>query len=118
MGTSNEEVTAFLAEWTRAEQGGDTAVLDRRLVGDFLGVGPLGFILSKQDWLERYARGLHYDAFSLDDAQVRVYGDTAVSSANRTSRAPTEAIRFRLARSARRSYSSTSRASGGWRAAT
>jgi ketosteroid isomerase-like protein len=78
MSTSNEDVAAFLSEWTVAEQHGDTAVLDRSLVDDFVGVGPLGFLLSKQDWLARFAGGLQYDEFSLDDTHVRSYGDTAL----------------------------------------
>lgn len=78
MGTGNEEVAAFLAEWVRAERDGDATALDRLLVDDFQGVGPFGFTLSKSVWLERFAGGLRYDEFSLDDTQVRSYGDTAV----------------------------------------
>ena len=58
---------------------GDADFLSRNLTDDFVGVGPFGFMLTKDQWVNRYASGdLHYDAFSLDEARVRVYGDTAV----------------------------------------
>jgi ketosteroid isomerase-like protein len=73
-----DEVSAFLDEWTRAEQGGDVDRLEGQLDDDFVGVGPLGFLLSKQDWVARFGHGLTYDAFSLADTQVRRDGDTAI----------------------------------------
>jgi ketosteroid isomerase-like protein len=79
MGSGNDEITTFLTEWTQAELHGDAASLDGFLVDDFVGVGPLGFLLSKQEWLARFAPGgMKYGAFSLEEAQVRDYGDTAV----------------------------------------
>lgn len=78
MSNGKEDIAAFLAEWAQAELTGNTAVLDGHLVEDFVGVGPLGFLLPKQAWLNRFAQGLSYDEFSLEETQVRRYGDTAV----------------------------------------
>jgi ketosteroid isomerase-like protein len=66
-------------QWVAAELRGDTAFLDRTLVDDFIGVGPLGFLLSKQDWLQRYRSGdFVYQTLALEDMQVRDYGQAAV----------------------------------------
>ena len=73
------EIEGFLTEWTSAEQKGDAAALDKLLADDFTGVGPLGFTLSKQDWLDRHAAGdLKYRTFDLAEMAIRHYGDAAV----------------------------------------
>jgi ketosteroid isomerase-like protein len=70
-----ELVTAFAA----AELSGDPEVIGPLLTDDFVGVGPLGFLLSRQDWIDRRANGLRYTAFAVRDLHVRTYGDdTAV----------------------------------------
>jgi ketosteroid isomerase-like protein len=71
----------FLAEWAAAERAGDTAKLRTILTDDFLGVGPVGFVLSKDAWLSRFANGLAYQSFELDELQPRLYGDSAVVTA-------------------------------------
>jgi len=79
MSTRSDDIEGFLTEWTAAERSGDAAALDKLLADDFTGVGPLGFTLSKQDWLDRYAAGdLKYRTFELADVAVRRYGDAAV----------------------------------------
>lgn len=78
MTSTHDEITAFLAEWTAAEQKGDAAYLDTHLTDDFVGVGPFGFMLPKPAWLGRFESGLSYESFRLDEVQVRVYGDAAV----------------------------------------
>ena len=72
------EIDEFLAEWTVAEQSGDPAALDRLLTDDFLAVGPLGFTLTKREWLDRHAGGLRYETLGLEEARARRYGDVAV----------------------------------------
>ncbi|TMC94638.1 MAG: nuclear transport factor 2 family protein [Chloroflexi bacterium] len=62
-----------------AELHGDTAFLERTLTDDFVGIGPLGFMLTKQEWLARHQSGdLKYASFSLDEVKVRVYNDAAI----------------------------------------
>ena len=73
------ELTDFLVTWTAAERAGDVAALERLLADDFLAVGPLGFFLSRQDWLDRHATGaLTYRTFELTDTRIRQYGDVTV----------------------------------------
>jgi len=76
------DLTTFLEEWTTAEQDGDAKALDELLTDDFRAIGPYGFILPKPAWLARFGPdGLHYDAFSLDEVDVRTYDGAAVVTA-------------------------------------
>lgn len=77
-----DQVDLFLAQWTEAERTSDVAALDALLTDDFLGVGPLGFMLSKTEWLGRHRAGdLNYDSYDLEDLHCRVYGDAVLVTA-------------------------------------
>jgi hypothetical protein len=52
-----------IGDWTRAELHGDIEALDALLHPDFLGVGPFGFVLSRDEWVQRLRDGLRYTAF-------------------------------------------------------
>lgn len=76
---TEQQVKNLATEWIAAELRGDAASLERTLADDFVGVGPRGFMLSKQEWIQRLQSGaLHYNALTLDEMQVRVYGDAAI----------------------------------------
>jgi hypothetical protein len=76
---AEQEVARLADTWATAELRADTAFLERTLADDFIGVGPLGFMLTKHEWLARHQSGdLKYDALDLDEVTVRVYGETAV----------------------------------------
>jgi len=54
-----------------------------RLAPDFTGIGPLGFTLTKTNWLDRHATGaLTYDTYRLEELHPRAHGDTAVVTAH------------------------------------
>jgi ketosteroid isomerase-like protein len=80
------ELETFLSGWTTAERTGDSEKLDTLLTDDFYGVGPHGFVLPRAAWLGRHGEGLAYEDFSLEEIQVRPYGDFALVIARNNTR--------------------------------
>ncbi len=78
--TTDEQVRELGSRWADAEQRGDVAALDAMTTDDFTLVGPLGFVLSKQQWLDRYRTGaLVTRSLIWDEIAVRDYGAAAVA---------------------------------------
>lgn len=76
---TEQEVARLANAWATAELHGDVAFLERTFADDFIGIGPLGFMLTKQEWLARHRSGdMQYDSFNLDEITVRVYNEAAV----------------------------------------
>ena len=76
---TEQEMVRLADAWATAELRGDTAFLENILADDFIGIGPLGFLLTKQEWLARHQTGdLKYTAHTLDEVKVRVYNDAAI----------------------------------------
>ncbi len=76
---AEQEVVRLADAWATAELRGDAAFLERTLTDDFIGIGPLGFMLTKQEWLARHTSGdLQYESFNLNEVKVRVYNDAAI----------------------------------------
>jgi ketosteroid isomerase-like protein len=76
----NRHLEEFVREWAAAEQREDAAFLEGALTDDFVGIGPLGFMLTKEQWLGRYVGGLTYESFAIDEMAVRLYGEAAVAT--------------------------------------
>jgi ketosteroid isomerase-like protein len=76
--TARTDVLDLVGHWAAAEQDNDAEALDELLAADFVGVGPLGFVLDRDQWLGRFGNGLENRAFAVEDAQVRDYGAAAV----------------------------------------
>ena len=74
-----EDLIQVGQRWASAELHGDVPFLKSILAEDFLGVGPRGFMLTKEQWLQRYESGdLKNESFGWDDIRVRLYGDAAI----------------------------------------
>jgi ketosteroid isomerase-like protein len=76
--TTPDGVLDLVQRWAAAEQKNDAAALDGLLAAGFAGVGPLGFVLTREQWLARFANGLENRAFVIEEPQVRGFGDAAV----------------------------------------
>ena len=76
---TEQEVMRLADAWANAELRGETTFLESTLADDFIGIGPLGFMLTKQEWLARHKSGdLKYESFNLDEVKVRMYNEAAI----------------------------------------
>jgi ketosteroid isomerase-like protein len=67
---------------------GDVDTLAELSTDDFTLVGPLGFVLDRSQWLQRYRTGeLATTELTWDEVTVRDYGETAVAVGRHTQRA-------------------------------
>jgi uncharacterized protein (TIGR02246 family) len=78
---SEQEILDLIQRWARAELHGDVDAYGDLLTPDFLGVGPVGFVLTAQQWAQRHNGDLTNHEFEITDSHVRAYGDTAVIDA-------------------------------------
>jgi ketosteroid isomerase-like protein len=76
--TVQDGVLDLAQRWAAAEEKNDAGALDELLAGAFAGVGPFGFILTRDQWLARFANGLVNRSFVVTDLQVRDFGTAAV----------------------------------------
>ena len=80
--TTTNDIDDLLTAWADAERRCDAVATDRLVTDDFVGIGPVGFMLPKDAWLQRHTSGtLHYDELSLDDVSTRIYDAAAVTTA-------------------------------------
>ncbi|MBY5816696.1 nuclear transport factor 2 family protein [Rhizobium leguminosarum] len=66
---------AILERWSEAERRGSALDLLEVLADQFVGVGPVGFVLSRETWVARFADGWAYESLVLDDVTFRGAGD-------------------------------------------
>jgi ketosteroid isomerase-like protein len=71
-------VLDLVNRWADAERRMDAEALDGLLADDFVGVGPLGFVVTREQWLARFANGLVNSAFAVEEPAARDYGTAAV----------------------------------------
>ncbi len=78
--STEEQVREFGRVWAAAEERGDTGVLAGLVVDGFRLVGPLGFVLDREQWLARYGGGdLVTERLTWDEVEVRDFGATALA---------------------------------------
>jgi ketosteroid isomerase-like protein len=72
-------------ERIQAHISADTAALDRIYAEDFIGIRPSGTVRTKPQVLSDFTSGtLQFQSITIDDVQVRVYGNTAVETGRST----------------------------------
>jgi ketosteroid isomerase-like protein len=77
---AQDGVLDLVRRWAAAEERNDAATLDGLLADGFAGVGPFGFILTRDQWLARFTNGLVNRSFEVTDLQVRDLGTAAVGT--------------------------------------
>jgi len=76
---TDSQVRELGRRWADAEQRGDVEALDAVAADDFTLVGPLGFVLDRSQWLQRYRTGdLALRSLVWDELTVHDHGDTAI----------------------------------------
>jgi ketosteroid isomerase-like protein len=72
------DIDELLTGWAESERTGDATTMETMLSDDFVGIGPVGFVLDRQGWLGRFAHGLRYERLDLDEVSTHRHGDTAI----------------------------------------
>ncbi len=74
----SSDVLDLVHRWAAAEGRNDAEALDGLLAEDFVGVGPLGFVLTRDQWLGRFQGGLDNRAFAVEEPRLHDHGSAAV----------------------------------------
>jgi ketosteroid isomerase-like protein len=78
--TTSDALRQLEASWAQAERQGDVEALRALTAEDFRLVGPVGFVLDREQWLSRYRGGdLVTHELSLEEPETRIFGDTALT---------------------------------------
>jgi catechol 2,3-dioxygenase-like lactoylglutathione lyase family enzyme len=72
------EVRELATRWAAAEVDSDVGTLDGLLADEFCGIGPLGFVLDKAAWLNRFAGGLRNESLLFDDLRIHGHGASVI----------------------------------------
>ena len=78
---TEQEVLDLVQRWAEVELRGDADAYGDLLAPDFVGVGPVGFVLTREQWADRHRGDLKNEEFQVQDPHVRIYGDTAIVEA-------------------------------------
>jgi ketosteroid isomerase-like protein len=88
MPSDTDQILDLGKRWVAAELAADVATLEGIVTADFRLVGPFGFVLDRQQWLDRYRSGdLSTSALEWHDVDVRIHGDAAVTIGTQTQQA-------------------------------
>jgi ketosteroid isomerase-like protein len=86
--TTADQIREIGSAWVDAELRADADTLAGLATDDFQLVGPFGFVLDKQQWLDRYRSGdFVTTALTWRDVGVREYGDSVVTIGTQSQRA-------------------------------
>ncbi len=75
-----DEIREIGRRWAEAEQQADIELLRTLLDPAFMAVGPVGFVINKEQYLAGRSSGeLKQEAIAWEDVTIRVFGDAAVA---------------------------------------
>lgn len=72
-----EEINTLQNKFDKAELHADTAALQELLADDFFSIGPKGFVLDKQQWIDRHTQ-FKYQKLETSDMNIHLYHNTAI----------------------------------------
>lgn len=82
------DVRETLQRWSAAQEQADVGALEELADAEFTLVGPLGFVLAKEQWLGQFRSGaLVTHSITQEEMQIREYGDTAIAISAQTQEA-------------------------------
>lgn len=82
------EIMELGNRWATAECAGDVDTLTELADDGFRLVGPFGFVLDKEQWLDRYRSGaFHTHTLDWDEVSVADHGDVAIAIGKQTQEA-------------------------------
>jgi hypothetical protein len=86
---AEEEIIKAAEDNIEALRNGDMRFLERNLSDNFVGIGPSGSVLTRQEWLAGHSpSSLKYLDFRLQDKTIRIHeSSVAILTARRISRA-------------------------------
>src|SRR4051812_5830862 len=80
MTTTTDQIRDLGGRWVDAELAADVDTLDSLATDDFRLVGPYGFVLDKEQWLDRYRSGdFATSGLTWRDVELRVFGDSVIA---------------------------------------
>jgi hypothetical protein len=82
VGLTSEEIGKLLDGLAEAQTRSDVDALSGLLTDDFKLVGPLGFVVPKEQWLEQFHAGaLQIESLEWDEVEIRTYADAGFAIA-------------------------------------
>jgi hypothetical protein len=75
--TEEQQILRLQQEFDTAELEDDRDALQRLIAEDFQSIGPRGFVLDKEQWINRHDR-FHYAALDTSEHEVRLYDGAAI----------------------------------------
>ena len=86
--STTAEIMELGGRWAAAEVAADTDTLAQLVDDGFRLVGPFGFVLDKQQWLDRYRSGAFQTSrLDWDEVSVADHGDVAITIGKQTQEA-------------------------------
>jgi hypothetical protein len=73
----DQQILRLQKRFDTAELGDDREVLHELIAEDFQSIGPRGFVLNKEQWINRHDH-FHYAALETSEHEVRLYDGTAI----------------------------------------
>lgn len=68
---NEQKILDLVQRWAHAERDGDTDAYSQLLTPDFVGVGPVGFVLTGEQWAQHHHGDLTNHEFEVTDPHVR-----------------------------------------------